>query len=383
LALKFGIETFLMAYRFEETKFYRNLATSGCENARPFYSALGTQGVGCPGFSMVVFEASSPYPELLKYSSSGCEISGTTSQCQRFPSPIVEIGFAPADAGQRISGHGFRFFVQDVIERSQLVEFKVDMRLPDGRIVSERFAIRHSFRNSAHIESTGLVVQAKPDPFSVCPGLEWSAYQIPVGGSCLRFSQLGGGTGLAFHNDYYFGFRPAEGLVVSLDQLTTSSSYVVEESGLVPGLGAFFPPHSRLSLVDADDITVSSGQLFFVKGQGAYSTLWGINPLAPSADPIAVCRLGDKGWGQAYVGVASLSSNDPLMEDPSQPFSGHRSATFFLKTWSGRVITAVVTSSTPGTYSCFVALDPNVQAIENMRTWGFDRAKSEKPYFIY
>jgi hypothetical protein len=384
LAVKFGIETFLLAYRHEESKYYRAVTGALCDSARPFYLALAPQGSGCVGLNAKAFEeAASPYPSLLWFPSAGCNVDTNSGNCQRFPSAIVEIGFQEAQAAQRISGHGFRFFIQDVIIPSQLVEFGVDVRLPDGRVVRERFAIRNSFRNAAHIESTGQVVQQKPDPFSLCPGQEWMLYRIPVGSQCLSFSQLGGGLGLAFHNDYYFGFRPAEGLIVSLDQLTTTSSYIVEESGAVPGLGNFFPLHNRLNLIDADDITVSSSQLYFVKGQGSFVAIRAINPVDPAGDPVSVCRLGQMGWSQSYVGLASLSSNDPLLPDPAQPFSGTRSATFFLKTWSGAIITAVVTADGAGTYNCFATMDPNVQAVENMRTWGFDRAKAERPYFVY
>ena len=258
------------------------------------------------------------------------------------------------------------------------------------------FAIRSFLPNAAHLEVDGRVTQEIPDPLSKCPGSPWATFLAFNSSNqrCEQFAQLGSGTGLAFFNQRFFGFRSFDGQIIDMLAANSSATYLVDESGKL-GTNSVFVPYNKNSLINVDDITVIpiqtgatetapaalGGQLYFVAGQGSFAH---IGVLHSDGERGKICDLGAQGWSQAYEGIASLSFSDPLIATDSDGISGKRFAVFFLKTSGGDYLTAsVLKDPSSNSFNCHISKENNLQQIEFARTYGFDRTADQEPYYLY
>jgi hypothetical protein len=440
-----GVETMLAMYRLAEISY--NSAMNNCPSGtgRAFLRAL-KEGHGCTDAGMGtinvfgnadaagITDVSNSFSYMIP---SGCRIdrdTPLTCGTTQLPVKLATIGIqrtgvtAAQAARQKLDGASFEFVLNAVIPANQIVEFVADVTPAKytgdaasnpGTKFRRGFAIRGSLPFTAHIEADGRVTQDAPDPISRCPIEPWQTARIynPGNRTCESFVQLGGGTGLAFYQGRYFGFRPADGQVI--DMLTASqasaSSYLVEENGTVGGVPVF-PQYRKDMLRNADDITTVGSQIYYVGGQvreGHIGTLTFSNlanpvpPLSPAPPPgtpllIPICRIGRLNWGQSFVGLASLDWGEQIIPSDAADAAVPRTrlATFFLKSATGDLLTAVVRSAEgplPASPSCaaFTAFsrtywscctvfkDADLQQIEYHRTWGFDRTSAIKPYFLY
>lgn len=424
-----GVETMLVAYRLAEIRYNDSLGDCTSGTGRPFFRALKeghgcTAGVGTIGVFGSSDTAGASNENHYSYSHpGGCTIRASTGlRCDGNPPPVevITLGHHP-DAGtamvQEIHDSKMRFTLAAVLPAKQIVEFKMSHQPKKGSLTERTFAIRATLTNSAHMEFDGRVTQQHPNPLSRCPGKPWATYRLyqESSSSCEEFVRIGGGSGLAYYDERYFGFRPADGFVVDLKDAGAGASYFVDPStGATCGSCArVFPSYAPSTLRNADDITLIEDQIFYVAGQADSAHIGVVSaagtarpepqevPPAPpgSATRIPLCPLGKLGWGQAYRGIAATAWSDallPTVDDPDRP----RIATFLLKTDTGTLLT--VTNRTgkgsaptgPGClefkfagddyWSCCSAFkDESLQEIEYVRTFGFDRTADGKAYYIY
>jgi hypothetical protein len=159
-------------------------------------------------------------------------------------------------------------------------------------------------------------------------------------------------------------------------------------------------PYSKAALTNVDDITIIEGHVYYVANQGAQVH---IGYLAKGECPkstagaaqfagwckIPVCRLGEQGFAMRSRGLAAPSWTQSLYrpEDGAAELAGgaRRSSTFLVKTSAGGLLRAVAWNN-PGENpytDCAVVMDSEEQVVEYKRTQGFDRASTERPYFVY
>ncbi|MEK6705847.1 MAG: hypothetical protein AABZ06_08660, partial [Bdellovibrionota bacterium] len=327
---------------------------------------------------------------------SGCDISATTSSCSGLiQKPLIEVG--SSDDNQKIAGNSYKIYLMAIVPEKNIVEFQSEttQNVPGGAVVTvtkNAFAIRSTLTNAAHLESDGRVTQENPDPLAKCKGNAWGDFPIfdTQETLCKNFVQLGSGTGMAYFQGRYFGFRPADGQIIDMISASNASatSYLVGEDVKLTGGGTqeIFPKYCKDALVNVDDVTVVGKQIYFVAGQGTNAHIGfldtgiGVSCTDASARK-RICELGEKGWAQAYAGIASPSWSEELWPKPEN-VGDQSSATFFLKTDAGDFLTAVVISQSTG-FTCAIFKDATLQQVEYKRTLGFDRAGDYKPYFAY
>lgn len=386
-----GIESMVLAYRLAEAHYIEALQNEGskCNSAKPFLQAL-KDGAGCP-ISVTVFTKEDA-PELVKdhtlsYTGSGCTITANSSDCGKDAKEILAAPLAGSDGS--VTGTGYHFYLNTVRPDRNIAEFTgsytaAGANSTHGPTAKFAFAIRTTLPNSAHLEVDGRVTQEHPDPLSRCGGEVWANFLVfnPESQKCVRFAQLGSGTGLAFYRGRYFGFRPRDGQIIDLLAASTGTSYLVGEDGkLNLGGPQLFVPYSKEKLINADDITLIADQLYFVSGTGsnAHIGVWD----AGANERKRICELGQRGWAQAYEGIAATSFSDPLLEVADDQLQ-NRMATFFLKTSGGDLLTAVVLADKGGSkFKCSIFKDSNLQLAEYKRTNGFDRTDTNRPYYLY
>lgn len=398
-----AIETAIMAFRAAEMKYFD--AVQGCDSARPFLEALKS-GAGCDAV-VTVFDPDAPdigvMDGLYQFVQGGsCRITAAASSCATGAHELLQVPLLDDARSLATAPSTYHFLVTNLFPERQLAEMSAVVDTGDTR-TKFAFAIRASLANSAHLEPDGRVTQQAPDPLSYCQGQkQWADFLIynPLQRKCLRFAQLGSGTGLAYYRNRYFGFRPSDGQVIDLiaAQDSSNTSYLVDESGNVASLPPpggdslpttthVFPPYAKAPLVNVDDITVIGDQVYYVAGSGADAHIGVLVadsgtfrrfPLCPAGQ-----RLGDRGWSQAYEGIAALASSTPLVPVTNDPIQ-MRFATFYLKTSGGDLLTAVVRGGPQGApYTCVYFKDRNLQQVEYKRTNGFDRTDTAKPYLLY
>lgn len=412
-----GAETMLFAYRLAQMKYIKEVAAKGCTTAKPFLSAL-KEGSGCPaepGGDITVFSQADaleysnlPFAYVTSSGSSGCLISTNSSNCgsesrNLLTAPVVggDVSQSP-DPSNPGSAPGYLFTLHAVNPDKGILEFNATVTSmgSNNQLSMQRyaFAIRNFLPNAAHLEADGRVTQENPDPLSKCPGSTWATFLLfnPSNQKCEPFSQLGSGTGLAFYNHRFFGFRPFDGQIIDILAANSGNTYLVDENGTM-GSDTVFIPYKKDSLINVDDITViqtqvagtkdkpasTGGQLYFVAGQGSSAHI-GMLDMGNNGDRVKICDLGAQGWSQAYEGIASLSFSDPLIDTGSDGITGSRLAVFFLKTSGGDYLTASVLKqkNRPG-YTCHITKENNLQQIEYSRTYGFDRTDDKEPYYLY
>ena len=411
--LSSGIETMVLAYRLAEMKYVD--AVKDCDQAKPFLRAL-KEGSGC-SMNVTVFYGDDLGTQsgLYAYSGPGCNITQNNSTCnQPNRRPILSIGNIqtdgvtemPGDAATkkareayRINGVSYNMFLVAAEPAKQILQMlavvtTVKGKSADGstnyKSFNNEFAIRAAVPNMAHLElADGRVTQEKPNPIDKCKGQPWADFlvfnpNIKTGDPCQRFSQLGGGTGLAYNKEHYFGLRSMDGQIVDLISLGSdnASTYMVNEDGTIGGVSVL-PPYSKELLTNTDDISVSGNQIQLVAGVGPGAQIGVIAPSdGGSIVRVNVCPLGQMGWSQSYSGITALNWNDPLYPPPTDP-DDERLGIFLLKTDGGDLLEAVVRASAGSGYSCAVFKDSSQQAIEYKRSGGFDRTNDALPYYIY
>ncbi|NBY18828.1 hypothetical protein EBQ74_00915 [bacterium] len=405
-----GAETMVFAHRLAQISYIKSVSNQKCSNSKPFLQAL-KEGSGCIE-PITVFTASdaSGYKEQLPFSyvsNGGCQISTSGSNCGKgskviLTAPLVGASGAespdPTKPGEKA---GYVFSLNSINLSKGLIEFSVSVTVnaSPNQMTTQKYAlaIRSGLTNAAHLEADGRVTQENPEPLAKCPGASWATFLLFNNNhqKCEEFSQLGSGTGLAFFNDHYFGFRPFDGQIIDMSslQISTASSYLVSEDGTVNGKLTFVP-YRKDALVNVDDITVIpistantstgssqvTGQLYYVSGQGEYAH---IGALTPNGDRQIICELGKMGWSQAYEGIAATSFSIPVIPIANDGITAQRLAFFYLKTSGGDCLTATVLRDSTNSLTCHVAKEGHLQQIEYARTYGFDRTASNLPYYIY
>ncbi len=391
-----AIETFVQAYRWAQLRYIQGVAGCGGQVPRPFLLAL-RMGSGCPG-TVRVFSASSGAADpgrvdnLYTYLGNGCNITMNNSTCESGNLPILSIG--ESDAAQKFNKKSYRVTLARAWPELKSAEFILTDR-GDGVSQAIHFFMKDFFDNLAHLEPDGRVVQESPIPLSRCVGAPWGQYRLfyEASNECREFSQLGSGSGMAYYKRRFFGFRPADGLIVDLMNFSAASptSYIVNSSnGTITGLPApVFVPYPNpavaiQALINVDDITLIDDQIYYVAGMGPDAEIGYANP---NGTRTRICNIGGTaGWSQAYSGIAALGWSDALIPDAANPldaYKNNRYATFFLKTDSGDLITTHVYRTGTGPFSCSTTKDPILQQVEYARTLGFDRTEDAKPYFTF
>lgn len=383
-----AIETFLQAYRLAQVSYLQT--TAGCPTANSFAQALQS-GSNCAAGG-TVWSGTSPMSDLFSYPGGGCQISTGGSSCAAAPTDVVTIGVTSAN--QSINHNRFKITFLRSWPEFKNIEFLLT-NLDDPKSRGIHFVINDFFQNLAHMENDGRVTQENPLGSYPCAGQPWATYQVldPNTNSCRIFAQLGGGSGLAFYQSRYFGFRPADGLVIDLLAAagsTNPSTYAVDyATGTIGGGGdPVFPPYpnpndAKVSLLNVDDLTTIQNQIYYVSGQGPGAQ---IGFVAPDGTRTIVCQLGQLGWAQSYSGIAALSWSDALLRNPSDPLDGNlvqRLAVFYLKTTTGDLLNAAVLSDGNSNFSCAVTKNTNVQQVEYRRTDGFDRVIANRPFDVF
>lgn len=377
-----AIETFLIAYREAEVK-YVETVTNYCPVANSFVRAL-REGSGCAkaGTIMTFTGADAgTSDQLYTYSGSGCAIDPTSSSCFDTKPEILNIGVKIDN--QPIDGVSYKIFFVAAMPEKSAVEFSFQSTDGLGNRGSGRFYIRESLSNAAHLEADGRVTQEQPDPLALCPGTIWGSYFVwdTTSQTCMQFSQLGSGTGLAFYSGRYFGFRPFDGQIIDLQSTLNpkTKSYLVQQNGTLSGI-KIFPSYDKSQLTNVDDITLIDDQIYYVAGMGSSAQIGMLDPFNGLTRK-TICDLGGAGWSQAYSGIAALSWSQPLLPLPSSK-SQRNLAVFFLKTDSGDLL-QVIAIARSGGIKCWVNKDLAQQDVEYKRTNGFDRTEDAKPYFIF
>ncbi len=388
-----AMETFLQAYRHAQITYLR--ATAACGTANPMIAAMKL-GTGCPGVSATIFSGSASAQDpgvvdnIYSYPGDGCTIGPASSDCAD-TAPVVTIG--EANDAQRIGGRSYRISLVRPWPEMQMIEFQLVDSSGGALSQTVNFFMNDSIGNTAHFEQDGRVVQENPQPMQLCHGVPWGNYQLYIksSNSCVDFIQLGGGTGMAYYRNHFFGFRPMDGSVIDLQNIATHlPTYFVNPSdGRIAGISEpiFVPfPNPAFplqSLVNVDDITVVDNQIYYVAGQGTNAHIGYGNP---NGQRVRVCELGTLGWAQAYSGIAALGWSDALVADtanPLDPYLTQRFAQFLLKTDSGDLLSAAVYTGPTGQLECAVVRDKSLQQVEYSRTLGFDRAQPVKPFYVF
>ena len=399
--IRSGIETMIAAIRQAEVEYLKKVTMDfGCVSANTFIDALalGTNCIGGNSATHSDFEifddASAPGVQgrLYHYGTS-CDISQNAGCVSSTNHPeVVRIGVPGlfGTSSDRIGGLEFSFTLVSVDRVSKTLTIKAVVQKPDKAKKVFIIEFRDSNTNMAHMDADGKVRQSNPNPNDLCKDPD-PERRLPFSElllfyendfSCKRFSQLGGGTGLTYYQGRYFAFRPADGQVFDLFEASNplSQDFQVTETGHI-GTLKVFPDYKKSILLSADDITVIDDQIYYVRGQGSDVGIYAlVNPNIESNHSVKVCDLGGLGWNQAYVGLASKAWSDRLI--PEVPDGEPKTATFYLKTFSGDLLTAVVWPD-QSAFKCIVLKDIAIQEDENKRTFGFDKVVTDKAFAFW
>jgi hypothetical protein len=435
-----AVEVALLAFRAAERNYYRNVRSfygtperpGPCKGpARSFSRAL-MEGVGCVGADGKIVKtglemnlltaadwAASP-PPFISYVGGGCRFeSDGKASCASSSKEFLKVG--GGGTWNEYFGGVHSFAIEKVDMAAGLLVLKVSV---DGvsKDSSYRVGLRWNAGNLAHLEVQGRVTQERPDPSGLCTTDQrpdrkgkvlgpWSPLYVfdSVSSSCRDFVQIGSGRGLAFFDDHYLGLRPSNGQMMVYNNLFHShSAYLLDESGNLldrynktsaqdPPLGLAY---SKEALTNVDDITIVEGHIYYVANQGEQGHIGylgkGDCPKSakgavqfPGWCRIPVCRLGEQGFAMRSRGLAAPSWTQSLFRTTDGEAEGsggsRRSTTFLVKTSAGGLLRAVAWNNpgeTPYT-DCAVVMDSEEQVVEYKRTQGFDRASTERPYFVY
>ena len=444
-----AINTMLPAYDVAEIHYSMEIAKFlKCGGPATFVKAL-KDGHGCPGEAdITVFtiedlreiahkiEPGIPFVKLITDStyiqnmmqlysyagSVGCTIKSDSSTCKGTQPKLIEIGVDPKFPHQSDHGTSISFYLLNENTGAELTEWIAEAHTPtsdpkQSQVTKTSFGINSQSPNLVHLEGDGRVTQERPDPLDPCKSSPWSTYFLysPERGKCETYEQMGSGTGLAYYKNRFFGFRPADGQVIDLANLSEGGkdgSYMVEETtGKLTHASdtdaPVFVPYKKELLTNADDITLIGDQLYYVAGQGE-SAYIGVLYAGKNAkgdidvkkmESHHVCDLGKMGWSQSYTGIASPPWSMPLIPETGDQLN-LRIAHFFLKTDSGDLLTATVigvgtdkntdigkgipyNTEIEGLPLCIVTKNPDLQPVEYKRSMGFDRTRASKRYFAF
>jgi hypothetical protein len=400
-----GIETMITALRQAEVDYLASLILLECVSANTFLDALA-DGHRCkkadqtePGNAITLFDNGLTTPpgvsEQIYDVTSNCLIKSDFG-CINSRPLVVNIGqpnllgLYPDSKPIGEFSFSFRLIRIDTASKTLYIKVEVSRKNRGNKIYEIQF--RDSNINMAHMDADGKVKQSNPNPNDLCTGMNGPYTELKLyddaTGDCINFSQLGGGTGLAYYRDRYFSFRPADGQVFDLKEAANPASlfFPVSEAGMI-GTTQVFPPYSKEILFNAEDMTILEDQIYYVKGENNNVAIWAlINP--DPADPNhskKVCDLGQKGWGQAVVGLSSKAWSDRLIP---HDVGNSKTATFYVKTFSGDLLTVLVWTNDPSSppsipeFDCVVLKDNDIQIDENKRTYGFDKIVTDQA-FIY
>lgn len=436
-----AVEAALLALRAAERTYYRSVRSfygtdekpGRCHGpARSFVRAI-VEGVSClgaggvpvkTGLDVTLLTANDwdkdlERPPFVTYGAKCNFQSNGPADCSKNGKVILKVG--EGDQWKQYFGGVHSFSIESVDLKAGILALKVDVKGGD-KDTSYRVGLRWDAGNLAHLEPSGQVTQERPDPAGLCstdqrPGRKgktlgpWTPLYIfdSDTAKCRPFMQAGSGKGIAYYEEKYFGLRPADGqIVVYNEMLGAKKPFLVSEEGLLIDKlnprkstdGKIGFKYSKEALRNVDDFTILDGHIYYVAHQGQQAH---IGYLAPGKCPenlkekvqfddwcrIPVCALGKQGFSMRYKGLAAPSWTQSLFrtEDgaPEDSKGPRRSTTFLLKTSSGSLLRAVAWNN-PGeaVYSeCAVVMDRQDQVVEYLRTYGFDRASSERPYYVF
>lgn len=398
-----GIETMIAALRQAEVEYIKKVSVDlGCISANTFVDALkfGTNCTGGPNpnhSSFSIFnDSSAPGVVARLYNhASVCTIS-RTSGCIDSKPTVVEIGvpYLLSTKSDPIGNLQFSFSLMRVDTDLKVLNIRADVQKKNGAKKVFEIYFRDSNINMAHMDADGTVRQSNPNPNDLCKDpnpnnrLPYSELKVfdESDYTCKSFSQLGGGTGLIYYRGRYFSFRPSDGQIFDLKESSNPSSpyFPVSEGGYIGGTKVFLP-YKKDILFNADDLTIIEDQIYYIKGQTSNLAIYAlVNPGNPTNHSKKVCDLAALGWSQASVGLSSKAWSDRLI--PSTPSSDPRMATFYVKTFSGDMLTALVWSTNqppPNDFKCVVLKDSAIQEVENKRTYGFDKVVTDKSFIFW
>jgi len=436
-----AVEVALLAFRAAERTYYRNVRNfygtperpGPCQGpARSFSRAL-MEGVGCVGAGGKIVKSglemnlltaadwNASAPAFLSYVGTGCRFeSDGKASCVSSSKEFLKVGVGPQWSEYFGGVHSFSIEKVDMAAGLLVLKVSVDGVSKDS---TYRVGLRWNAGNLAHLEVQGRVTQERPDPSGLCttdqrPSRKgkllgpWSPLYVfdPVSSTCRDFVQIGSGRGLAFFDDHYLGLRPSNGQMMVYNKLFDgdSAAYLLDETGHLidrrnkastqdPPLGLVY---SKQALTNVDDITIIEGHIYYVANQGKRAHIGYLSqgecPKSasdatqfPGWCRIPVCRLGEQGFAMRSRGLAAPSWTQSLFRAEDGVAEGadgaRRSSTFLVKTSAGGLLRAVAWNNpgqTPYT-DCAVVMDSEEQVVEYKRTQGFDRASTERPYFIY
>ena len=297
----------------------------------------------------------------------------------------MSMGEKEQDKDQRISKTGFIFSIFGVIPKKQYLEVVGEILSYDkkGRLrkIKSSLNIMGSLQNMAHMEPDGRVTQENPSPLDRCgDAVPWASLNLydKDDSICKSFAKMGGGAGIAFYEDRYFGFRPYDGQVFDLITSSSNGIFFVEEDGSVDG-EKLFPPYDKELLTNVNDITVIGEGIYTVSGF-VNSARIGYLDMSGTPKVKPICNLKAAGWPQSFDGITAHRWSDNIGKGSNLP--NGLFATFYLKTSAGSLLTAIVWTE-GGVPKCVAVKDKNMQEIEYRRTYGFDRTNDDSVYNIY
>ncbi len=377
-------DTLYYAYKQEEQRYHKTLAS--CGKAKPFIEAI-KKGSGCNS-SVTVFKKGTGDGALYDFGNNGCLIRESSSSCEDGQSHVLSIKSNHAGSGSinPFSYYEYDFYIFGLIPEKNIIEFLaiISDRTSGKRILGGKrkrtFALVDSVRNIAHIEADGRVTEENPSPLSRCAGQPWQTLKSfnPTNLKCEEYTILGGAEGLAYYNGRYFGFRSFDGQIFDMMATITGGSILVNQNGTNNGQ-KIFPRYDKSYLFNTNDITLIDDTIYFVTGGGldAYIGVLDMNQTPPVRKP--VCKVGEMGWAQNYDGILATDRSQDLVD---QTKIGN-SATFYLKSSGGDLLTFFVLINNSGLYECYGLKDYNLQQIEYKRTYGFDRTEDSANLFHY
>lgn len=395
-------QTALIAFRESEKVYLRAISAANCDTANPFHIAL-LSGTGCSGLSVTVFAKSlesvdenstgsnAIYSYLL---SSGCTIDPTKSNCLNMTDPFLDVGYS--NTATVINGTKFKLSAKSADPIQETVTFVAEILYADQSKSTVHVAITNFFKNSIHSDTSGNIVQRTQSFASKCESDMWQTY---LGFNmetqkCDDFGSVAGGTGLLTYNNEYFGYSPFSGKIVSLNRSVASlSDQAVLPDGTLGGKTIFpkypNPDVIETAMLNLDDLTVIRDQLYFISSKSAGQNILGyINMTVDPVEYVPVCDLSQKNLDYGLSGLASHSSSDTLFKTETDLVKSPL-ATFFLKTDLGEIFFLKVLgknclgNAACTEYECILAKNPRSNDLEFVRTMGFERSPTERPFYVY
>lgn len=378
-------ETLYYIYKNEEQKYYASLGS--CLTANTFMKALA-QGSGC-SINVTVFKASSSDVGFA-LSPTGCVIRASSSTCANVPLEILKLDSTMTARGKLnpFSDYKFSFSIFNFDVVKSRIEFVVNIeddtstRTGAGtRRLSQRkrtLAISENLRSVAHIEADGRVVGESPDPESRCPTSDWADIKVfnPSTLDCERFDVFGGALGLAFYDNRYFALRSSDGNIIDMLAALRGEPYNVGEDGKI-GSKKVFVPYNKELLLTVDDITTIGETIYYVEGDISTAHIGYID--AVGSRKVKVCDLSALGWPQANVGILARARSNDLTDLTKIG----NIASFYVKGYTGYLLTVIAQIDSTGAYQCSVIKDAENQRIEYARNFGFERTTNTAAVIHY